>query len=113
MLRTFYKLGALQAYSDAGLTKLALLGEVIRGAPSAAKAYAKTKVVGGIKSDVREALGLPTPQWREAGGKYELPSLAAENIKAKIEEALKPAEPKPVKLPVIKLDPPPKETEPT
>lgn len=113
MLHTFYKLGAFQACSDAGLTKLAILGEVIHGAPSIAKAYAKTKLMGELKSDMREALGLPTPQWREAGGLYEIPTLAAQKVQEQVEKALRPEEPEPVKLPVIKLDLPPKEAEPT
>lgn len=113
MFHTFYKLGALQACADAGLTKVAILGEVIQGAPSIAKAYAKTKLIGEIKGDMREALGLPTPQWREAGGLYEIPAVAAGKVKEQIEEALKPEEPEPVKLPVVKLDLPPKETKTT
>lgn len=104
MFRIFYKLGALQACADAGLNKTAILSEVVQGLPSAAKAYAKTKVIGGLKSDVREALGIPTPQWREAGGKYELPAIAAQKIKDELEGVLAPEEPEPVKLPVIKVE---------
>jgi len=108
MLHAFYKRGALQACADAGLTKQAFLGEIIQGVPAAAKSFAKTKMMGQIKSEAREAMGIPTPPWREAGGLYELPELAAKNIKQELEEVLAPKEPEPIKLPVIHMKTPPR-----
>lgn len=111
MLNEFYKLGALQACIDAGITKQALLSELVHNVPAVAKSFAKTKAIGQLKGGMREALGVPTPEWREAGGLYEIPELAAKNLQREVQEVLAP-EPEPIKLPVIQFKLPPKVMEP-
>lgn len=104
VLYHFYKLGALQAY------KVAFLGEALTKAPAIAKHFARLKGVGKLKGGMREALGLETPEWRQAGGMYEIPELAAKNITEAVQEALTP-EPESVRLPVIKVETKPKKKE--
>lgn len=82
-------------YQKVGTDKTAILGELIHGAPAMAKMFARKKAIGQAKDEVREAIGVPTPEWRESGGLYDIPEVAARNLQQQIEEAL--ASPKDVR----------------
>ena len=58
-MNTFYDIGVELALSDAGLIKSASV------LTRAATQIARMKAVGRAKAEAREALGLPTPEWRQ------------------------------------------------
>lgn len=100
MLREFYKLGMLYA-----LEKNAAVGELIRaslrgGTGAIAKSVARRQAVGGAKGEMRQMLGLETPEWRRGGVIELLPSLVATRAQ---EDTLNAMGPKPEASPFSSL----------
>ena len=77
MLRKFYKLGMMHA-----LHKHAVVGEL-------AMNLARRKAIGEVKGQLRETLGLETPEWRQ-GSTFDIPELAAVRAEEEIRQALAP-----------------------
>jgi len=109
MLRTYYQQGAFSALVDAGIIKQAVLGEILAGVPAVAKSFAMTKAKGYTRRQIADTTGTPTPEWREAGGKFDIPLLAAQRAMGSLQKAWKQpvpviAAPEEAELPVVKLD---------
>lgn len=98
MLREFYKLGATYAFQ-----KRAIVGGLLRTAPGAvAKSFARKKLIGEAKGEMREMLGLETPEWQR-GSFLDIPELVA--VRAQEEIGRASPESEPTSLPATNIEP--------